>query len=44
MLRALNLDGDGQVDLNAHGGVHKAAYAYSIACRAPPGEARVPTA
>jgi MOSC domain-containing protein YiiM len=30
MLRALNLDGDGQADLNAHGGVHKAAYAYSI--------------
>jgi MOSC domain-containing protein YiiM len=30
MLRALNLDGDGQADLNAHGGVDKAAYAYSI--------------
>jgi MOSC domain-containing protein YiiM len=30
MLRALNLDGDGQADLNAHGGVHKAAYVYSI--------------
>lgn len=30
MLRTLNLDGDGQADLNAHGGVHKAAYAYSI--------------
>jgi MOSC domain-containing protein YiiM len=30
MLRALNLDGDGQADLKAHGGVHKAAYAYSI--------------
>ena len=30
MLRALNLDGDGQADLKAHGGVDKAAYAYSI--------------
>jgi MOSC domain-containing protein YiiM len=30
MLRTLNLDGDGQADLKAHGGVHKAAYAYSI--------------
>jgi MOSC domain-containing protein YiiM len=30
MLRTLNLDGDGQADLDAHGGVHKAAYAYSI--------------
>src|SRR5262245_59643996 len=30
MLRTRNLDGDGQADLNAHGGVHKAAYAYSI--------------
>ena len=30
MLRALNLDGDGQADLIGHGGIHKAAYAYSI--------------
>ena len=30
MLRTLNLDGDGQADLNAHGGADKAAYAYSI--------------
>src|SRR5215467_8990827 len=30
MLRTANLDGDGQADLKAHGGVHKAAYAYSI--------------
>ena len=30
MLRTLNLDGDGQADLNGHGGPYKAAYAYSI--------------
>jgi len=29
-LRRSNLDGDGQADLMAHGGVHKAAYVYSI--------------
>ncbi|MEO1441705.1 MAG: MOSC domain-containing protein, partial [Chloroflexota bacterium] len=29
MLRELNLDGDGQADLKAHGGVNKAAYVYS---------------
>ena len=28
MLRALNLDGDGQADLSVHGGLSKAAYAY----------------
>ena len=27
-LRQLNLDGDGQADLNVHGGIHKAAYVY----------------
>ncbi|NJL33795.1 MAG: MOSC domain-containing protein, partial [Chloroflexaceae bacterium] len=31
MLRRLNLDGDGQADLVAHGGVHKAAYIYPLA-------------
>ena len=30
MLRASNLDGDGQADLENHGGVDRAAYAYSI--------------
>lgn len=30
MLRTLNLDGDGQADLKAHGGMYKAAYVYSI--------------
>jgi MOSC domain-containing protein YiiM len=30
MLRALNLEGDGQADLVNHGGVHRAVYAYSI--------------
>src|SRR4051812_1109701 len=30
MLGTLNLDGDGQADLVGHGGVYKAAYAYSI--------------
>ena len=30
MLRALNIDGDQQSDLNGHGGINKAAYAYSI--------------
>ena len=29
-LRSSNLDGDGQADLSVHGGVHKAAYVYSI--------------
>ena len=29
-LRKSSLDGDGQADLTAHGGVHKAAYVYSI--------------
>jgi MOSC domain-containing protein YiiM len=26
----LNLDGDGQADLKAHGGIYKAVYVYSI--------------
>ena len=30
MLRSMNLDGDGQADLTSHGGIHKAAYVYSI--------------
>jgi MOSC domain-containing protein YiiM len=30
MLRTLNLDGDGQADLIGHGGIFKAAYAYSV--------------
>jgi MOSC domain-containing protein YiiM len=30
MLRTLNLDGDGQADLIGHGGIYKAAYAYSV--------------
>jgi MOSC domain-containing protein YiiM len=30
MLRTLNLDGDGQADLIGHGGICKAAYAYSV--------------
>ena len=30
MLRALNLDGDGQADLIGHGGPNRAVYAYSI--------------
>lgn len=30
MLRTLNLDGDGQADLNGHGGTYKAAYVYSV--------------
>lgn len=30
MLRALNLDGDGQADLIGHGGIYKAAYVYSF--------------
>ena len=29
-LGALNLDGDGQADLVGHGGIYKAAYAYSV--------------
>ncbi len=28
MLHSLNLDGDGQADLNAHGGIYKAVYVY----------------
>ncbi len=28
MVRTLNIDGDGQADLNAHGGVDKAVYCY----------------
>jgi MOSC domain-containing protein YiiM len=28
MLRALNLDGDGQADLTVHGGAHQAVYVY----------------
>ncbi len=30
MLRTLNLEGDGQADLKGHGGIYKAAYAYSV--------------
>jgi MOSC domain-containing protein YiiM len=30
MLRASNIDGDGQADLENHGGIDRAAYAYSI--------------
>lgn len=30
MLQTLNLDGDGQADLNAHGGTYKAVYAYAV--------------
>ena len=30
MLRTLNLDGDGQADLNGHGGTYKAAYVYTV--------------
>jgi len=30
VLRSLNLDGDEQADLKGHGGIYKAAYAYSI--------------
>jgi MOSC domain-containing protein YiiM len=30
MLRTLNLEGDGQADLNGHGGIYKAAYVYSV--------------
>jgi len=30
MLRALGLDGDGQADLDAHGGPNRAVYVYSI--------------
>ena len=29
-LRKLNLDGDGQADLSAHGGEHKAVYCYPV--------------
>jgi MOSC domain-containing protein YiiM len=29
-LRTLNLDGDGQADLNVHGGPHKAVYCYQL--------------
>jgi MOSC domain-containing protein YiiM len=28
MLRALDFDGDGQADLRAHGGPHRAVYVY----------------
>lgn len=28
MVRRLNIDGDGQGDLNAHGGEHRAVYVY----------------
>ena len=30
MLRTTNLDGDGQADLENHGGIYQAAYAYSV--------------
>lgn len=30
MLRTLNLDGDGQADLNGHGGIYKAVYVYTV--------------
>ncbi|MDP6390337.1 MAG: MOSC domain-containing protein [Alphaproteobacteria bacterium] len=30
MLRELNIEGDGQADLVGHGGIHKAAYVYSL--------------
>lgn len=30
MVRRLNIDGDGQGDLNAHGGEHRAVYVYQI--------------
>lgn len=30
LIRTLNLDGDQQADLNVHGGVHKAVYAYPV--------------
>jgi len=30
MVRKLNVDGDGQADLNDHGGVYKAVYIYDI--------------
>ena len=30
MLRAMNLDGDGQADLENHGGIYQAAYVYSV--------------
>ena len=30
MLRASNIDGDGQADLENHGGIYRAAYAYSF--------------
>ncbi len=30
VLRTSNLDGDGQADLKAHGGIYKAVYAYTI--------------
>lgn len=29
-LQTLNLDGDGQADLEAHGGIHKAVYVYGV--------------
>ena len=30
MLRTMNLDGDGQADLENHGGIYQAAYVYSV--------------
>ncbi len=30
MMREMNIDGDAQADLQNHGGIHKAAYAYPI--------------
>lgn len=30
MLRTMNLDGDGQADLDNHGGIYQAAYVYSV--------------
>src|SRR5262245_6736101 len=30
MVRRLNIDGDGQGDLKAHGGVHRAVYVYQL--------------
>ncbi len=29
-MRTLNLDGDGQADLNGHGGIYKAVYVYTV--------------
>jgi MOSC domain-containing protein YiiM len=30
LLRTLNIEGDGQADLEAHGGIHKAVYVYDV--------------